>query len=95
MTQPDPDNLLELADEIDRGNGVSNELDVRIEVARFEPCPVYTACRANAAGTKVIYTKVGGGEETCWAWDWTQDRKSVSEVLRARARSSNDQGRGK
>ena len=44
-----------------------NELDVIAEVAAFKPCEIYASCRANAAGTKVIYRTHGGKEQTCWA----------------------------
>lgn len=44
-----------------------NELDVIAEVEAFIPDEFYTACRANAAGTKVIYTAHNGREITCWA----------------------------
>lgn len=62
----------------------SNELDVLIEVALFEPGSVYAAIRANNAGTKVIYTDVYGNDVTCWAWDWSRDPSDTLAALRAR-----------
>lgn len=44
-----------------------NQLDVIAEVEAFKPCEVYASCRANAAGTKVIYRTHGGEEQTFWA----------------------------
>lgn len=49
----------------------SNELDVLIEVALFEPDETYQHCRPNNARTKVIYTKAESGEITCWARTWS------------------------
>lgn len=54
-------------------NERSNELDVLVEVALFQPCDIYAAARANSAGTKVIYTRRDGREETCWAPDWSRE----------------------
>lgn len=59
----------------------SNELDVLIEVATFEPDEVYSAARPNAAGTKVIYTRRDGKDETCWARDWCRSRDKAVAAL--------------
>jgi hypothetical protein len=55
--------LLALAERVDRLEGLSNETDVLVECA-------LEGCRPNAAGTKVIYTDKGC-EQTYWARDWT------------------------
>ena len=60
---------------------LSNELDVLIEIATFEPCDTYSAARANAAGTKVIYTRRDGSDETCWARDWCKFRPRAVAAL--------------
>lgn len=74
--------LLALAERVSSGRGCDNALDVEIEVAVFdEP---HIAVRANAAGTKVIYTK-GGKDMTHWAPDWTKDRAGTAAALRAHA----------
>lgn len=61
-----------------------NALDVQVEVALFKPGKVYTACRPNAAGSKVIYTGVLGNEVTCWADDWTSAERRSSTLTRLR-----------
>lgn len=81
----DREELLALAERVERGKGGDNALDVKVEVALFEPSDADIAARANSAGTKVIYTAIGGGEETCWAPDWTLDRGATAALLRARA----------
>lgn len=63
----------------------SNELDVLIEVALFKPCDAYLACRANNAGTKVIYTaRLGNVERTCWAEERTASPTITLAALKAR-----------
>lgn len=44
-----------------------NERDVIAEVEAFTPDEFYRSCRANSAGTKVIYTRHDGRELTVWA----------------------------
>jgi hypothetical protein len=79
--------LVELAERVEKATEADNALDVLVEIALFEPGKVEKAIRANAAGTKVIYTDRGGKEETCWASDWTtwKRRKSTAAALRARS----------
>lgn len=56
---------------------ISNELDIAIEIALFNPD---VAVRANSAGTKVIYTKRDGSEVTHWAEDWSMDRNRARAI---------------
>jgi hypothetical protein len=68
--------------------GMSNAFDVKCEIALFEPDSEYIAVRANAAGSKVIYTMADGKEKTCWARDWTishAQRQRTAAALRSRA----------
>ena len=74
--------LLALADRCDTEAGPDNRLDVLVEVALFKPHDGFTAARANAAGTKVIYTTIYG-QQTFWAEEWTADRDDTSKRLRA------------
>lgn len=77
--------LAELIKRLDAGE-TSNELDIAIEIALFNPD---IAIRANAAGTKVIYTKRDGKETTHWAGDWTMEcnRQHTIALLRAVSRT--------
>lgn len=79
--------LLALADLVAGSVLADNSLDVQVEIALFEPEHDYTAVRANAAGSKVIYTRADGSESTFWAHDWTArwNRESTVAALRARA----------
>lgn len=61
----------EIISALERGDR-SNELDVQIEVALFEPDDVFVSARPNMAGTKVIYTHPDGLERTYWAPDWSK-----------------------
>lgn len=70
----------------------SNELDVLMEVALFEPDEEYVACRANNAGTKVIYTRADGGEQTNLAPD--RDPSDVAAILTSRRKASPQGGEG-
>lgn len=74
--------LASIIERVEKGER-SNELDVLIEVATFEADGEATACRANAAGTKVIYTLADGSQCTHWARDWTRN-PLVLAVLRAK-----------
>jgi len=82
--------VLDLAVRCEAGER-SNSLDVEIEIALFEPDAHYVAARANAAGTKVIYTRCDHSAVTHLARDWTS-RKGTAAVLRARA-SMMEQGK--
>ena len=81
--------LLKLAERCEQATGRDNSTDVLLEVALFQPCDIWKRCRANAAGTKVIYTDALGDNTTCWARDWTADRPSAAAALRARAAQEN------
>ena len=61
----------------------ARELDVLIEVALFEPDEEFVSCRANNAGTKVIYTRHDGTELTCWAYE--HDPSDALAILSAKA----------
>ena len=75
--------LEELLACVEDGNGPDNALDVRIEVALFQPYSWYASARANNAGTKVIYTDRSGKQSTHWAKDWTMTREDTADSLRA------------
>ena len=77
--------LLALADRVAGGNGLDNALDVLIEVALFEPGEGCLSARANAAGTKVIYSYVDGTQKTHWAEEWTAIRSEAAASLRSAA----------
>lgn len=75
---PDHSALIERLEAGERGN----ELDVLVEVATFEPDDVFASCRANNAGTKVIYTRHTGEESSHLAYDWTLDPAICVKHLR-------------
>lgn len=52
-------------------NERGNDLDIEIEIALFKPDADYVSVRPNSAGTKLIYTKADGTQETVWARDWS------------------------
>lgn len=65
----------------------SNALDMAVEVALFEADETYISVRPNSAGTKLIYTRRDGSEETCWAFDHTltaESRAKCAAILRAK-----------
>jgi hypothetical protein len=80
--------LLGLAGRVDAATLADNSLDVLVEIALFEPASDYSAVRANAAGTKVIYTRESGVESTFWAFDWTASQNKVSTIAALRARAA-------
>ena len=61
----------------------SNELDIAIEIALFVPDQQHRSVRPNSAGTKVIYTRRDGKEETFWAHDWSMKPDFAIDELRA------------
>ena len=81
-----PEELNALADRVERLEGASdNELDVLCEVALFDPSENCIGCRANNAGTKVIYSYAARTAATYRAEDWTMDSLTTASALRARA----------
>lgn len=79
-----------LIDRLSKLDRPDNGIDVLIEIALFEPTIIYTAIRANSAGTKVIYTKKSGDEETYWPKDYTitpESRAKYIDRLRAKEAS--------
>lgn len=76
---PVPD-VADLIARLEKGE-LSNGLDILIELAFFAAEPI--ACRANSAGTKVVYTYRDGREEVCWARDWSMRRESTIAALKA------------
>lgn len=82
--------LEELLAHVEDGDGPDNALDVRIEIALFQPCSRYMSARANNAGTKAIYTDRGGKKSTHWAEDWTMTREDTADSLRAAIMKANN-----
>ena len=80
--------LEELAGRVEGLTGPDNGVDVLVEVALFEPDCAWKACRANFAGTKVIYTDRGGKQHTHWARDWTLDPGATAAALRSRTQGN-------
>lgn len=79
--------MTNLIDKLERADGPDNALDVLVEVAMFEPCESIAECRANNAGTKVIYCYHNGAERTCWAYEWTKEPRKSAALAALRARS--------
>jgi hypothetical protein len=80
-----PLTLQTLIDRLEAETGDNNALDVMIEVALFDPAnSLATDCRANSAGTKVIYTNSKGEEVTYWADEWTADPSGTIAKIRER-----------
>ena len=65
--------LASLIERLEKADSGSNELDIAVEIALFDP-PV--SVRPNSAGTKLIYTMRNGSESTHWAGDHTLTPKS-------------------
>lgn len=86
----EPDGLEKLAERVER-EGASNELDVLVELALFKPSRIYTAIRANNAGTKVIYTDAAGNHVTCWATDWTGPELRGAALTALRSKETRDE----
>lgn len=87
----DREALLALANEVAMGRGMDNGLDVRVEIALFQPDEEYESIRANDAGTKTICIKRDGSQRTFWARDFTISaaaRVNTAKRLRALAATS-------
>lgn len=75
--------LSSLIARLEKATSGSNELDMAIEIALFDPD---VSVLPNSAGTKLIYTKRSGAQSTHWAADHTltQERRANSlSLLRA------------
>ncbi|MFC7067399.1 hypothetical protein [Brucella rhizosphaerae] len=72
-----------LIDRLSKLDGPDNETDVLVEVALFRPDKFYKSARANAAGTKVVFTRTDDMCETFWARDHTKtpERRAKSIAL--------------
>lgn len=87
--------MLELAERVEALKGRSdNAVDVLCEVALFDPSENCIGCRANNAGTKVVYSYVDGTEATYRAEDWTMDPMTTAAALRARHHLENSDAQG-
>ena len=73
----------DLIERLKRSRSSDNALDMEVEIATFRPDAKYAAVRANNAGTKLIYTTHEGIDETCWAWDWTQNAANRAAAVEA------------
>jgi hypothetical protein len=62
----------DLISKLRKGDITSNEFDVLWEIEHFEPCETYSAVKSNWAGTKLIYTRQDGSQQTCRARDWSR-----------------------
>lgn len=81
--------LIALAERVEAMKGFgNNSIDVLIECALYQPGTVYTAIRANNAGTKVIYTDAAGNDVTCWAEGWTTANRRAATCASLRARAA-------
>jgi hypothetical protein len=65
--------MTSLPDELRRLAGPSNAIDVKVELTLFKPSETWPKCRANAAGTKVIYTNQWGMDHTFYPRDWSME----------------------
>lgn len=82
-------NLPNLIERLESAKGPDNVLDVLVEVAMFNPNGVpFSACRANAAGTKVIYTDRAGNNVTSWAEPWSEEPRRTTAIAALRAREA-------
>lgn len=83
---PTPAYLTALADRVLAGSGLSNGLDIEIEIALFDPPEDgFVSVQPNATRTKLIYRRKDGTTCTCWAHDWTATRHHAASLLMRRA----------
>ena len=68
--------LTELLARVEAATEGDNALDMEIESALFKPDQTFASVRANSAGTKLIYKRHDGMEQTLWAYDYTLNSKS-------------------
>lgn len=74
--------IASLLERVEKATGPDNALDIAIEIALFKPNSTFTSVRPNAAGTKLIYTRPDGYEQTFWAYDYTLNAKSKAVALK-------------
>lgn len=70
MTTPS-NTIEELVGRVEAATACDNALDIEIDIALFEPDALHKSVRANAAGTKLVYTRHDGSTNTHWAFDHT------------------------
>ena len=86
MTAPTPAYLTELAERVRTGSGISNRLDIEIELALFDPkVGSFVSVQPNASRTKLVYRRADGTDVTARAHDWTMRREHSAAQLRFRA----------
>lgn len=79
--------MTDLITRLSKLDAPDNRTDILIELALFKPDKNYVSARANNAGTKVIFTRTDGQQETCWAYDYTltpERRTKCIALLRAK-----------
>ena len=92
MTTPS-NTIEELVGRVEAATGCDNALDIEIEIALFRPDALHKSVRANAAGTKLVFTRHDGSTNTHWAFDHTLSpttRKAAIQALRSLARIKGD-----
>ena len=57
-----------LIERVEKAREVDNRLDCEIDVALFKPDRRHRSVRMNAAGTKLIYTRHDGSQDTYRSW---------------------------
>jgi len=70
----------------EKATGPDNRLDCEIDIALFTPDSRHASVRMNDAGTKLIYTRHGGGTDTYRSEDHTLNalsRAHATALLRA------------
>ena len=78
--------LEDLLKRVESCSGPDNALDIAIDIALFTPDEKHVSVMANAAGTKLVYARRGGGSDTFWASDHTLtagSRETAAALLRA------------
>jgi hypothetical protein len=83
----------DIIEKLEKARGPDNALDIEIDIALFKPDDWHVSVRANAAGTKLVYTRHDGGTDTYRAWDHTLGAAARNlAVERLRALSSQKPG---
>lgn len=74
--------LAELLERVNRLRSYSNDIDIDIDIALFEPDSQYRSVKPNAAKTKLVFTLADGTTRTHWADDHTLTGESRDRAAR-------------
>jgi hypothetical protein len=84
-----------LIERCEKAREADNRLDCEIDIALFVPDDRHMSVRMNNAGTKLVYTRRGGGTDTHWSFGHTLNAGSRAAAVATLLALQSDTGVGR